>query len=121
VLGLFFAVVIAAGCWFVVRAFEYGIPNVFFRDHHFKDDRDELTESMAVELTRKTLKAEGIDVTSLEPRPVSHDDPLARVLHWEPFHPNEGYVLWGNSSDAEYRVNIEKDGSDVLCRIYRPK
>ena len=59
---------LAAVCWFVVRSCEYGVLNVFFRDHHFTDDR-QLTEEEAVKLTRKTLEEEGFDVASMTPQP----------------------------------------------------
>jgi hypothetical protein len=112
---------LAAACWFVVRSCEYGILNVFFRDHHFTDDRP-LTEDVAVELTRKTLEEEGFDVASMTPQPFWHNDP--RVFARNTINPNNGYVLWGDPHHApawEYSVTIEKNGSDVWGRVYRPK
>jgi hypothetical protein len=112
---------VAGACWFVIRSCEYGIPNVFFRDHHHTDDR-ELTEDVAVDLTRKALAVEGIDVASLKPQPFWRKDP--RVFARTTINSNSGYVLWGDPRQAsgwEYSVTIEKNGSDVRCRVYRPK
>jgi hypothetical protein len=112
----------AAVCWFVARPCEYGVLNVFFRNHYFKDERS-LNEDVAVDLTRKTLTAEGFDVTSLEPRPFGYDHPL--LFARNSLNPNNGYVLWGDRRHAfphwDYSVRIEKNGSDVLCRVSRPK
>jgi hypothetical protein len=115
---------VVAACWFVVRSFEYGPFNVFFRNHHFTDDRL-LTEDLAVEFTRKTLQAEGIDVSSLKPQPYDwHDDPYrnAKLFARNTINPNQGYVLWGDPHHAawEYSVTIEKKGLDICCRVYRP-
>jgi hypothetical protein len=112
---------VAAACWLVVRSCEYGIPNVFFRDHHFTDARP-LNEGMAIDLTRQTLEAEGFDVSSMKPRPFypSNPDVFAR----NSIDPNQGYVLWGDphsSAAWEYLVSIEKNGSEVRCRVSRPK
>jgi hypothetical protein len=112
---------VAAVCWFVVRSCEYGVLNVFFRDHHFTDDR-ELTEDVAVDLTRKTLETDGFDVVSMKPQRFWRDDP--RVFAKNTINPNKGYVLWGDPHHAagwEYLVQIEKYGPDVCCRVYRPK
>jgi hypothetical protein len=111
---------VAGACWFVVRSCEYGLPNVFFRDHHFTDDR-QLTEEVAVDLTRKTLEAEGFDVSSMKPQPFWNNDP--RVFVRNTINPNEGHVLWGDRHAVgwEYHVIIEKNGSDVCGRVYRPK
>jgi hypothetical protein len=119
--GRWLAVALMAGaCWFVARSCEYGVLNVFFRDHHFTDDR-QLTEDVAVDLTRKTLEAEGFDISLMKPQPFWHDDP--RVFARNTINPNDGCVLWGDPHAVgwEYKVNIEKNGPDVCCRVYRPK
>jgi hypothetical protein len=122
VLALFCAVVIAAGCWFVVRVFEYGLLNVFFRNHHFKDDR-QLTEDVAVELTRRALEAEAFDASSMKPQRYWRDN--SSVFARNAFNPNHGYVLWGDRRYTfphwDYSVRLEKNDSDVICRVYRPK
>jgi hypothetical protein len=107
-----------AACWFVVRAFEYGLPNVFFRDHHFTDDR-QLTEEVAVDLTRKTLEEEAFNVASMRPQPFWHNDP--RVFARNTINPNNGYVLWGDrhleqvtfirSQGLEYKCGRSKEGT----------
>jgi hypothetical protein len=113
--------IFVAGCWFLVRAGEYGLSNVFFRDHHFTDDR-QLTEDVAIDLTKRTLVAEGIEVSAMEPQRFWTNDP--RLFARNTINPNQGYVLWGNPQHGpmwEYHVNIKKNGSDVRCRVYRPK
>ena len=114
----------AAACWFVVRSFEYGPLNVFFRNHHFTDDRP-LTDEAAVEYTKKTLQAEGFDLSSLnlQPDDWNHDRFHKKFFNRNTINPNEGDVLWGNprhASEWEYTVTIEKNGSDICCRVYRP-
>jgi hypothetical protein len=118
----------AAACWFVVRSFEYGPLNVFFRNHHFTDDRP-LTDDLAVEYTGKTLQAEGFDPAALKLKPYDWNHWNHDRFHNETFfnrntiHSNEGDVLWGDPHHAaewEYIVTIEKNGSDICCRVYRP-
>ena len=119
-LGSVIAILIA-GCWFLARAAEHGLSNVFFRDHHFTDNR-QLTEDVALDLTKKTLAAEGIETYRMKPQPFWHNDP--RLFARNTINPNDWYVLWGESHDPpgwEYTVTIDKNGSDVRCRVSRPK
>ncbi|HEV8003973.1 MAG TPA: hypothetical protein VGP63_29170 [Planctomycetaceae bacterium] len=113
---------LGAVCWFVVRSCDYGLPNVFFRDHHFKND-GQLTEEVAVDLTRTTLEAEGFDVSSMKPQRFWPDDP--RVFARNAINPNNGYVSWHDPNAATWgysmTVTIQTNGADVCCRVYRPK
>src|ERR1700722_1865740 len=79
--------ILAIPCWFVVRTFEFGIMNVFFRDHHYTDDR-ELTNEVAVDLTRRTLEREWFDVSSMKPESVWED--RTRVFTRNTINPNHG-------------------------------
>jgi hypothetical protein len=57
----------------------------------------------------------------MKPQRFWDNDP--RVFATNTINPNDGYVLWGDRHAVgwEYHVNIEKNGLDVCCRVYRPK
>jgi hypothetical protein len=113
--------ILAILCWFVIRVLEFGILNVFFRDHHFTG-HGQLTEALAIDLTRQTLEREWFDVSSMKPESVWND--RTQLFSRNTINPNRGMVHWVDRLHGPpwgYDVTIEKNDSDVCCRVYRPK
>ena len=118
--------------WFLCRASTLGVANVFSHEATFVDSRP-LTEDVAIELSRRTLRAQGYDVTHLAPYQHEggfHPDyPGDRIFSRNLYNSNHGTVTWvstrrGNGFDAEtlsLNVNIEKHKDEIRCRAFRPK
>ena len=110
--------------WLIYRIDKLGIPNVFSREHVFLDERP-LTEQVAIELTLRALKADGYDVSVLEPisyLPKQADGNAERFFARGTPSSNHGYVRWGTKDRNTWlSVNIKKEGREIRCRVLRPK
>ena len=87
------------------RANRLGLNNVFSREHVYVDDRP-LTDTVAIELTRNALKADGRKVEQLVPY---------KGFARNSINANNGYVLWGPlpaGDPWQFLVSIRKNDSD---------
>jgi len=117
------------GAWLLNRVSEFGIKNVFSREHHFSDERA-LTEEVAIDITRQALEADGYDITVLAPVEYYSQLPegiTERIFVRNTLNPNSGKVYWGPAQRDSpikgnpFLVRIEKHGSDIRCRVYKGK
>jgi hypothetical protein len=103
-----------AAYWFFDRVCHLGVNNVFSREHVFRDDR-ELTDEVAIEITRWSLEASGYNMSLVAPYSGFSRNSL---------NPKEGYVLWGWKSHIDqwhFSVRIEKENGIVRSRVFRRK
>lgn len=84
----------------------------------------ELTEELAVDLTRQTLEAEGFNVNDIIPLAWGSREYKGKpeqFLARNTIDPDEGYVLW-NCGDSGWRsVWIEKKQHEAVCQAFRCK
>jgi hypothetical protein len=85
-----------------------------------------LTDSEAVELSREALRRSGHEAGRLMPQRFQNDN----TNHYarNTISPYNGYVLWSsepwtptNSNNEGFIVSLEQHGTQVLCRVSRPK
>jgi hypothetical protein len=106
------------------RLAEFGPLNVFSREYAFSE-QGPLSDALAVELTGRTLAANGESMARMRPNeshwPVTPQNP-DRYLIRDLDNPNRGYVYWyyRDGSGWNYYVHIEKVGSTFRCRALRP-
>lgn len=121
--------VLLLSCWGIYRL-RFGLNNVFSREHHFSDQRP-FTEKVAIDLTMQAIAADGKDSSAMSPVELRPGDPeghTKRFFSQNTLNPNRGYVLWGPTPDGTveagattYLVRINKNGSDIRCRVLRAK
>jgi hypothetical protein len=133
ILGALVAVLlISLAAWFGYRVSVLGFSNAFSREYRVRDSRP-LTEEMAIEVSRNALQFNGYDVADLEPVVLEvafHPDyPNDRIFARNRYVPDDGRVVWRprwvsnqpSASHVEYRVNIERKGDELRCRVFLPK
>lgn len=105
--------ILIATSWFLHRASILGLNNVFSREHLLQDDR-QLTDEVAIDLSRLTLEASGYDVELLSPYTIS-----SNIIDSD-----RGYVLWGRKGRKDQwhlLVQITKENGIVRSRVFRGK
>ena len=85
-----------------------------------------LTDSEAVELSREALRRSGHETGRLAPQKFQNDN--TNYYARNTITPYSGYVLWSsmpwtstNPNNDGFVVNLEQHGTQVVCRVSRPK
>jgi hypothetical protein len=87
------------------------------------DEGTALTETLAVELSRRALDASGVDTSRATPVPYggkSGDGAVAELFARNTTDANRGHVLWkiaGQPGEYQYSVAVERTGDRVECRV----
>lgn len=121
---VFASVIIVLAICLINRAGTYGLNNVLSRERRFYDQRP-LTEQVAIELTKQTLRRDGHDTSELHPLDRSRHSPAPiepQVLSRTDETSNSGYVQWVSRDRRRmFVVTIERSESDYRCRVLRGK
>lgn len=99
--------------WFLYRVNSLGLSNVFSREYVFQDDR-QLTDEIAIDITRLSLEAAGYDVALLSPY----------AMNSSTIDSEGGYVLWGwkgRKDQWHLLVQIKKENGRVRSRVFHGK
>jgi hypothetical protein len=118
---------VSFGFWNFYRIYTYGlgINDLFSREHSFVEPV-QLTEAVAIDVTSRTLKADGHDTTTLRPMEYANtyrEGHSERLFARNTLNENMGYVVWGakNHNYGSYKVSVKKDGDTIRTRVYHLK
>jgi hypothetical protein len=91
-------------------------------EHRFPLDADvELTQDVAIELSRKALILDGKAKETM--RPVAGWSDGETLFMRSKSNPQEGQVLWWVSRPEytwEYSVTVRRNGGEIVCSITKP-
>lgn len=81
---------------------------------------EELSEAVAVRVTRAALQSAGVDSSQMEPAPFGDTE---SVFARNTLNPNNGYVLWRRYGEKgySYSVSVERVGGELLCNVSKTK
>ncbi len=119
---------------FTLLALIVGIPAVavawsIYRDlnprpHYYGiDPSAKLTEELAIQFTRQALVDDDKATAKMVPEPYWPDsqfenpEEAERLFARNRIDSNSGYVIWS----VGYHVRIEREGAQIVCRVYKPK
>lgn len=114
--------VLAVLCSFFYLFLVYPMTEKPSKYYFTVDAGSQLSEGNAVELSKQALIKYGEELNRIRPAPFSHAG--QGVYAANSVKPNSGYVLWSVNSSRrkwDYKVQITKTGSEVICEITKPK
>lgn len=80
-------------------------------------DETRLTESNAIEISKKALMADGLSSAMMHPIPYTDE---VGYFYVNPADSDKGCMYWLTAS-GRYGVNLERKGAQIVCRVYMLK
>ena len=118
-LGVLLLLLVAWAAYFAHVAYEIWIrpPTAYL---FALDPKSEITESLALELTRRAVELDGAKSTGLQPVRFREGNPDKMDLYWQresaEGSPAVGHVRW-RSTKWEYWVELEQEPGQARCTV----